>query len=179
MAYGDFKDLTRTASDKLLCDKAFNIARSLKYDGYQRGFASIVYKFFDEKSAKHSGATMLANKFAFKSAIEQNQQQLAKKLHKQIIIRKVYSSFKDNIWGAALDIFSKYACVVPLKDKKGITINNAFQKNLDESECKPNKIWVDNGSEFYNKSMKYWLQDNNIEMYSTHNEGLLKDLLEL
>ena len=59
---------------------------------------------------------------------------------------------------------------MPLKDKKGITI--AFQKILDESKCKPNKIWVDKRSEFYNKSMKSWLQDNNIEIYSTHNEGI-------
>ena len=58
-----------------------------------------------------------------------------------------------------------------LKDKKGITITNAFQKTLKESNCKPNKIWVDEGSEFYNRSMKSWLEKNDIEMYSTHNEG--------
>ena len=52
MAYGDFKDLTRrTASDKILHHKAFNIAKNLKYDGYQRGLASMVYKFFDKKSS--------------------------------------------------------------------------------------------------------------------------------
>ena len=52
LAYGDFKDLTRrTASDKILSDKAFNIAKNPKHDGYQRGIASMVYKFFDEKSA--------------------------------------------------------------------------------------------------------------------------------
>ena len=68
-------------------------------------------------------------------------------------------------------IFSKYAWVVPFKDKKGVTITNAFQRFLDESKRKPNKIWVDKGSEFYNRSMKSWLQDKNIEMYSTHNEG--------
>ena len=51
-----------------------------------------------------------------------------------------------------IDIFSKYAWVVPLKDKKGITIINAFQKILKESNRKPNKIWVDKGSEFYNSS---------------------------
>ena len=84
--------------------------------------------------------------------------------------RTVYSVFKGNIWGADLadmqlinkfnkgirfllcviDIFSKYAWVVPLKDKKGISIVNAFQKILKESNRKPNKIWVDKGSEFYN-----------------------------
>ena len=68
-------------------------------------------------------------------------------------------------------MFSKYAFVVPLKDKKGATIVNAFQCILDNSKRNPNKIRVDQGSEFYNKSFKKWLKDNNIEMYSTHNEG--------
>ena len=63
------------------------------------------------------------------------------------------------------------AWVVPLKDKKGTTINNAFQKILIESNRKPNKIWVDKGSEFYNSFVKKWLQDNGIEMYSIHNAG--------
>ena len=70
-----------------------------------------------------------------------------------------------------IGIFSKYAWVIPLKDKKGTTITNAFQKFLDESNCKANKIWVDKGSEFCNRSMKSFLQNDNIEMYSTHNEG--------
>ena len=70
-----------------------------------------------------------------------------------------------------IDIFSKYAWVVPLKDKKGISIVNAFQKILKESDRKPNKIWVDKGSEFYNSSFKKWLKDNDIDMYSIHNEG--------
>ena len=96
----------------------------------------------------------------------------------------MYSSFKDNIWGVELadmqllskfnkgfrfllcviDIFSKYAWVIPLKDKKGVSIFNAFQIILKESNRKPNKIWVD-------KESKKWLRDNNIKMYSTHNEG--------
>ena len=70
-----------------------------------------------------------------------------------------------------IDIFSKYAWVIPLKDKKGTSIVNAFQKILDISKRKPNKIWVDKGSEFYNSSFKKWLKDNDIEMYSIHNEG--------
>ena len=53
-----------------------------------------------------------------------------------------------------IDIYSKYAWVIPLKDKRGITITNAFQKVLDESGRKPNKIWVDKGSEFHNRTMK-------------------------
>ena len=70
-----------------------------------------------------------------------------------------------------IDIFSKYAWVVPLKDKKGISIVNAFQKILKESNRKPNKIWVDKGSEFYNNFFKKSLKDNDIEMYSIHIEG--------
>ena len=69
-----------------------------------------------------------------------------------------------------IDIFSKYAWIVSLKDKKGITITNAFQKILKESNRKLNKIWVDKGREFYNSSIKKWLKDNNIKMYSIHNE---------
>ena len=70
-----------------------------------------------------------------------------------------------------IDIFSKYAWVVPLKDKKGVSIVTAFQSILKQSNIKPNKISVDKGSEFYNASFKKWLQDNDIVMYSTNNEG--------
>ena len=69
------------------------------------------------------------------------------------------------------DIFSKYAWVAPLKDKNGVSIVDAFQKISKESNRKPNKIWVDKGSEFYNNSFKKCLKDNDIAMYSTHNEG--------
>ena len=58
-----------------------------------------------------------------------------------------------------------------MKDKKSITITIAFQKNLKESKRKLNKIWVDKGSEFYDRSVKSWLEKNDIEMYSAHNEG--------
>ena len=86
MAYGDFKDLPkRTAADKILRDKAFKIASDQKYDGYQRGLASMVYKFFDKKS---TGSGIVNKKNI----------QLANELHKPIIKkfnkRKVYSSFK-------------------------------------------------------------------------------------
>ena len=72
-----------------------------------------------------------------------------------------------------IDIFSKYVWVVPLKDKKGASIVNALQKILKKSDRKPNKIWVDKGSKFYNNSFKKWLKDDDIEMYSIHNEGKL------
>ena len=139
----------------------------------------MVFKFFDKKS---KGAGL-------------KNQQLADELHKPIIRkfkkRKVYSSFKDNVSGVeladmqfvskynkgikyllcAIDLFSKYAWVIPLKDKKGATITNAFQNTLNSSERKPNKIWVDQGSEFHKNHFKKWLKDNDISMYSTHNGG--------
>ena len=120
---------------------------------------------------------------------------LADELHKPIIRkfnkRKVYLSFKDNIWGidladmqllskfnkgirfllCVIDIFCKYAFVVPLKDKKGASIVNAFQSILDKSGRKPNKIWVGQGGEFYNHNFKIWLPNNDISMHSTYNEG--------
>ena len=102
----------------------------------------------------------------------------------------MYSSFRDNIWGldladmpsfseynkrikyllCAIDLFSKYAWVIPLKDKKGTSIVNAFQKIILERR-KPNKICVDQSSEFYNQSFKDFLKINNTEMYSIFNEG--------
>ena len=150
MAYGKSKDLVkRTQSDKVLKDKAFKIASDPKYDGYQRGLASMVYKFFDKKSS----GSGIANEPNY---------QLANELHKPIIQkfkkRKVFSSFRDNIWGVdlanmqslskynkrikyllcAVDFFGKYAWVVPLKDKRGTSIINAFQKIIFKR--KPNKI---------------------------------------
>ena len=96
MAYGDFKDLNRRATaDKVLRDKAFNIAKSPKYDGYQRGLGSMVYKFFDKKT---SGSGIKSENISNK--------QLAEALHKPIIRkfikRKVHSPFIDNMWGAYL-----------------------------------------------------------------------------
>ena len=70
-----------------------------------------------------------------------------------------------------MDLFSKYAFVVPLKDKKGISIVNALNKIIKQSNKKTNKIWVDQGSEFYNRVFKKWLSDNDIISYSTFNEG--------
>ena len=184
MAYGKSKDLAeRTQSDKVLRYKAFKIASNPKYGGYQRGLASMVYKFFDKKSSG-SGITTIKPNY-----------QLANELQKPIIRkfkkRKNYSSFRDNIWGVdladmsslskynngikylscAIDLFSKYAWVIPLKDKKGISIGNVFKKIISKgSEAepkgrrKPNKIWVDQGSEFYNNSFKDFLKMNNIEV---------------
>ena len=80
-----------------------------------------------------------------------------------------------------IDIFSKYAWVVHLKDKKGYTIIGGFPKILDESGRKLNKIRVDEGTEFYNKWLKSWLEKNDIEMYASimrENLQLAKGLLE-
>ena len=68
-------------------------------------------------------------------------------------------------------LYSKYAFVVLLIDKKEISIINAFDKIIKQSKRKPNKIWVDQGSEFYNHNFKKWLSDNDIIVYSTYNEG--------
>ena len=142
----------------------------------------MVYKFFDKQS--------MGSGFVKDSSLI-----LADELHKLVIKkfnkRKVYSQFKDNIWGVdfadmqslskknkaikyllcAIDLFSKYGFVVPLKDKKRISIVNAFNKIINQSNRKPNKIWVDQGGEFYNRVFKKWLSDNDIIMYSTFNEG--------
>ena len=85
------------------------------------------------------------------------------------LISKINRGFRFLL--CVIDIFSKYAWVVPLKDEKGVSIVNALKKILKKSDRKPNKIWVDKGSEFNNNSFKKWLKDNDIEMYSTHNEG--------
>ena len=144
MAYGKAKDLVRrTQSDKFLRDKAFKIANDPEYDGYQRGLASMVYKFFDKK-LKGSGIPNESN------------YQLANELHKPIIKkinkRKVYSSFRDNIWGldladmeslskynneikyllCGIDLFSRYAWIIPLKDKKEASIVIAFKKIISK-----------------------------------------------
>ena len=71
----------------------------------------------------------------------------------------------------AIDLYSKYAFVIPLKDKKEISIVNAFNKIIKQSSRKPNKILVDQGGEFYNNFFEKWLSDNDINMYSTYNEG--------
>ena len=101
-AYSDSKDLTkRTVADKTLKNKAFDIAKDPKYDGYQRGLASMVYKFFDSKVTSPDKKSVGSGA----KRIPQNEQ-LADELHKPIIRkfkkRKVYSAFKDNIWGADL-----------------------------------------------------------------------------
>ena len=185
MAYGHFKDLPRrTDSDKIQRDKTFNITKNRIYGGNQCRIVSMIYKFFHKKSS--NGGIKNEN---------MSSQELAHDFHKPNIRkfekRKAHSSFIYNIWGVDLadieliskfnkgirfllcvvDVFSKYAWAVPLKDKEHITITDAFQKILDDFNRKPKKIWGDKGKEFCDTSMKPWLKDSNIETYSTHNEG--------
>ena len=184
-AYADRKDLkNRTETDKVLRDKAYDIASNPKY---QRSLASMVYKFFDKKSTG-SGFKKLKNTARNSSILgDERHKPTIRKFNK----RKVYSQFKDNISGVdladmqslsrknkgikyllcAIDLYNKYAFVIPLKDKKGISIVNAFNKIIKQSNRKPNKIWVDQGGEFYNNIFEKWLSDNDINMYSTYNEG--------
>ena len=112
IAYGDFKDLTgRTAFDKILLDKAFDIAKNPKYDGYQRGLASMVYIFLDKKTSGGAATLALSETLATqnKSAIKNeniSKKELAEELQKPVIKkfkkRKAQSTFIDNIWGADL-----------------------------------------------------------------------------
>ena len=100
MAYGDFKYLTRrTASDRILGDKAFNIAENPKYDGYQRGIAPVFYKFFDKKTSR--GAATFAKNSGVKNENMSNKE-IPEELHKPVIRKfkkkKVYLSVIDNIW---------------------------------------------------------------------------------
>ena len=159
-SYADHKDLiNRTEADKVLKDEMYNIASNPKYDCYQRGLASMVYKFFDKKSTAGPSSLERTDSGIASSSL------LADELHKPIINkfnkRKVYSQFKDNTWGVdladmqslsrknkgikyllcAIDLYSKYAFVIPLKDKKGISIVNAFNKIIKQPNRKPNKIW--------------------------------------
>ena len=134
-AYSDSKDMAKgTISDKIRKDRHFQIDMNRNYDGYQRALASMVYKFFDKKT----GLRVSVN------------EHLAEELHKPVIKkfkrRKVYARFKGNIWAAnvaereslssknknfkyllyVINVFTKYAWVKPLKDKKGRTVLTAF-----------------------------------------------------
>ena len=194
-AYAHHKDLTnRTETDKVLRDKAYDIASNTEYDSYQKCLASMVYKFFEKMSTAEPSSLERSSLERTGSGFKSSSI-LADELHKPIIKkfdkRKVYSQFKDNICGVDLadmqslsrkykgiksllcviDLYSKYAFVVPLKDKKGISIVNAFNKIIKQSNRKPNKIWVDQGGKFYTNVFKKWLSDNDIIMYLMYNEG--------
>ena len=145
-------------------EKVYEIARNRENDEYQRALASMVYKFFDKKTGLEKSVN----------------EHLAEKLHKPVIKkfkrREVYARFKHNIWEADLaemkslssknenvkyllcviDAFTKYAWIKPLKDKKVKTVLNTFIEIVNESNGKRNKLWIDQGREFYNKFMEKW-----------------------
>ena len=143
-------------------EKAYEIARNRENGEYQRALASMVYKFFDKKTGLEKSVN----------------EHLAEKLHKPVIKkfkrREVYARFKHYIWEADLaemkslssknenvkyllcviDAFTKYAWIKPLKDKKVKTVLNTFIEIVNESNGKRNKLWIDQGREFYNKFME-------------------------
>ena len=187
-ACNKYKDsLSRKKSDIVSKNKALKIATDPRVNGYQRSLAAMVYKFFNERT-KGSG---IENKGNLQVNSPLAEEELQKSIIKNFKRRKVYSSFKDNIWGVDLadmtliskfnkgikyllcviDLFSRYSWFIPLKNKKGESIVEGFKEITDNSNRKPNKIWVDHGSEFYNNKFKKFLEENDIEMYSTHNEG--------
>ena len=149
--------------------------------------ASMVYTFLIKKTG--SGA-----RAASKVGVSANEK-LTEELHKPVMKKskriRVYTRFKDDICAAdsaemgslssknrnvkyslfVIDVFTKYAWVKPLKDKKDKRVLNAFIEIVKETNRKPNKLWFDQGREFYNKFMQEWLDNNDILMYSTNNEG--------
>ena len=180
-AYLDSKDLTKwTISTRFWKIKLNESFINPKYDGCQWGLANIVHKLFDKKTGLGTNV---------------NEHHLALELHKPAIKkfkrRKVYARFQDTISAADLaemgslfskngsvkfllcvmDVFTKYAWVKPLKDRKTKTVLHVFTEIVSQSKWKPNKFSVDQGREFHNNLMPKWLDDNGILMYSTHNEG--------
>ena len=150
--YSDSKDLVKiTISDKILKDKADEIAKNCEHNGCQRALASMAYKFYDKKV----GSRIIVK------------EQLAKELHKRLI-KKFYTRFKDNIWVAVLtemellfpnnknvryslcfiDVFTRHAWVKPLKGKKSKTVLNPFIEIVNESNRKENKFWDNQGRGF-------------------------------
>ena len=128
-------------------------------------------QFFDNNPALLEGKYIAGGGVKMKDILNQQLgEELPKVIIKKFEKRRAYSSFKDNIVGADLmdalligkfDIVSKYAWLVPLKDKKKITTTNAFQTILNEFKRNKNKIWVDKYSNFYRRSMKWGLLGNN------------------
>ena len=163
MAYEDFKGLERrTASDRILRNKAFNIAKNPNYDEYERGLGSMVYTVLDKKSAG-SGVNANVNKSTI------NNKKLAQELHKTIIRKLKKTQFIQ-------DSKTIFCCVslIFFVNMLGLflwKIKNLREKILKKSNRKPKKIWAGKGSEFDHSFVKSWLKDNDIEMYSINNEG--------
>jgi transposase InsO family protein len=185
--YSKFKDVAnRQVADKVLMKHAINIANDESIDGYQRSLAAMVYAFFKKKIQMGQGTSQSQS---------QSLSQLADELHKPVRRtfqrRRVIVYTIDDVWGADLvdmtewykdnkgfkflltviDVLSKHAWGVQLKDKRGDTVTTALKGIIESSNRKPNFLWVDEGGEFYNKTMKAYLDKNDIQMYSTYSEN--------
>ena len=185
----DSKDLAkRNVSDKILNNRAHEIAMSPKYDGYQRALASMAYMFFDKKKKTGSGAA--ATSKARGTVRGMLAQELTKPVIKKLKRRKVYARFKNNILASDLaemislsfnhgikylvcvtEVFTKYVWVKTLNNKNAETVLQGFIEILNECKCKPNKLGVDKSRVFYNNLMQKWLDNKGVLMYSTHKEG--------
>ena len=152
-----------------------------------------------DRGDKSSSGSCIKNK---NISNEESSEELHKSIIRKLQKGKVYLFITYNTWGTDLaeilliskfnkgihfllcviDIFNRYTLVIPFKERKGITITNAFEKTLDESNRKPNKIWVNKGSKLYNRSINSWLEKNAIKCIQhvmKENLSLLKDLLNI
>ena len=181
MGHGDFKALTRrTASDKILFDKYLILLKIRNMMDINMDLLQWSISFLIKKTSVSGikNENMLNKKLSeelYKLIIRRFEEKSKLIFYRQYL--EYWSSdmqliIKFNkgicVLLCAIDVFGKYVWLIPLK---GITITNAFHKVLKESNRKPNKIWVDNGSEFYNRSMKWFSWNNNIKMYSAYDEG--------
>lgn len=195
VAYNLYKDREkRNIADRILADKALKIAQDARKNGYERAWAALVYKTFCEGglTSKFQGGKLTARKKDGPSS--ETLKQLAEELHKparrKFPRRRVRVQFVDETWGmdlvdlqklngqndgyryilSVIDIFSKYAWAVPVKNKSGNSVFNAFTKIINDSARQPKNIWVDEGTEFYNSTFTKWLNKNGVKIYSTYED---------
>ena len=179
VAYADKDVAKRTVSEKILKDRTYDISWNPKYDGYQRGLVTMVYRFFDKKTRSRPNIN------------EVLAQELQKTDIKNFKRREVHARVNDNIWAVdfaemrslslkkwgvkyllcVIDSFTKYVWIKPLKDKKAKIVLHSFIGIVNKSERKPNQLWFDQGRTFCNNLLRKCLDDNDILMHSTHNEG--------
>ena len=169
----------RNISDIALAHRADEIANNLMYDDVQRKDANFI-----------SGIMKTKAKFGLGVWNEELADELHAPVRRKFKRRRVISYGVDDVWSCDLvemqewkkqnkgyrymlnviDVHSKYAWSIPLKDKTGKTVLDAFKQIVNSSGRKPDHIWVDEGKEFYNKHMDEWIKENNINRYSTHGE---------
>ena len=169
----------RNISDIALAYRADEIANNPMYDDVQRKDANFI-----------SGIMKTKAKFGLGVWNEELADELHAPVRRKFKRRRVISYGVDDVWSCDLvemqewkkqnkgyrymlnviDVHSKYAWSIPLKDKTGKTVLDAFKQIVNSSGRKPDHIWVDEGKEFYNKQMDEWIKENNINRYSTHGE---------